>query len=377
MRYIKSLVSLFIIVMLSGCASLDKDACLGNNWESIGYSDGANGRLATRINAHHKACAKYSVVPDMRSYQAGRMQGLVQVFCKPRNGYKIGLRGRNYNNACPARVEANFIAAYHYGKDIYLLEKDAQGLRSTARNMATELHNLDKRIDSINAQIYSGSSQAYAGNGSNESFRSNVALHVHREFNQYKARVKASTQRIAKDLQLNPTQIYALRDLPELAFSRGQHKFNFNYWKNRRGNEKILHKNINTINKQIHNKKKALDFPKRSRPQRSEIQNFIQTASYMGELDAQFTIVKDTKDHQQLNKLVRFHFTNKPSFVIQHANPAISQAAPQNTTHAPRTELKYVQQERDRLLLEKHDIDYQYSSLTQEIQHLKANSPYR
>lgn len=106
--------------IVSSCATLDKNECRTANWETIGYEDGTRGHPASRIGKHRTACAKHGISPDLALYTKGRTQGLTQ-YCRANVGYREGVKGRTYQNVCPAASEKNFLAGYHYGQRLYKL----------------------------------------------------------------------------------------------------------------------------------------------------------------------------------------------------------------------------------------------------------------
>ncbi|MFS4436929.1 DUF2799 domain-containing protein [Paracoccaceae bacterium GXU_MW_L88] len=87
---------------LAGCASLSEEQCAAGNWEEIGRRDGANGRTASYLANHSKACADLGIQPDAALWEAGRQQGL-QYYCTPENAYR---EARNFYRSvaavCPA-----------------------------------------------------------------------------------------------------------------------------------------------------------------------------------------------------------------------------------------------------------------------------------
>lgn len=103
---VASVPFLFVSLLLTGCATLSKQECLTGNWEAIGFSDGAAGRSAERLNSHNKACAKVNVAPDYQAWERGRQAGLKQ-YCTQDNAYQTGKHGYTLNAVCPADVTAN------------------------------------------------------------------------------------------------------------------------------------------------------------------------------------------------------------------------------------------------------------------------------
>lgn len=114
----KLIVFLAIGLIISGCATLDKNECQTANWETIGYEDGTHGYPASRIGKHRSACAKHGIAPDLALYTKGRTQGLTQ-YCRADVGYREGVKGKTYQNVCPAASEKKFMAGYHYGQRLH------------------------------------------------------------------------------------------------------------------------------------------------------------------------------------------------------------------------------------------------------------------
>jgi len=77
------------LMVLAACASLTREQCVNADWTSIGYQDGANGRLESYVNAHNDACSEFGIAPDINAWLRGRAQGLTQ-YCTRDNAYRIG-----------------------------------------------------------------------------------------------------------------------------------------------------------------------------------------------------------------------------------------------------------------------------------------------
>lgn len=118
------------VLLLSGCATLNKDECLNADWRTIGLEDGARGELSSRIGRHREACAKHGVKPDLTAYQQGHAQGVKQ-FCTASVGFSRGRSGWTYNGVCPANLESDFLKAYEVGFEIYSLNREIQRNKST------------------------------------------------------------------------------------------------------------------------------------------------------------------------------------------------------------------------------------------------------
>lgn len=145
---------LIVATMISGCASMGKDECLYADWQTIGYEDGSRGYHGSRIGDHRKACAKHGVTPDLAAYEAGRQKGLA-VWCAPRNGYRIGLRGGRYNGVCPQPLEGPFVQAVGKGRAVYGYEKQVNKAKAELKQMHKELEQMDVDLQAMEAEMVS------------------------------------------------------------------------------------------------------------------------------------------------------------------------------------------------------------------------------
>ncbi|MBY4676391.1 DUF2799 domain-containing protein [Marinobacterium arenosum] len=116
-----------LLLMLAGCASLDRQACLSGDWYSIGLADGRNGYPLSRIEAHDQTCADYGVVSDYEAYQQGQQKGLEE-YCTPMGGFRAGRDGYEYYGLCEGEGEPVFLEAYQAGREAYRERKHLENL---------------------------------------------------------------------------------------------------------------------------------------------------------------------------------------------------------------------------------------------------------
>lgn len=141
------------IFILSSCASLSPEQCKNADWRQIGYTDGANGEPAGRLQEHASACAKANVKPDLEAYLSGRMEGLLS-YCQPENGFEVGRRGRPDNvGDCPPHLRAPFLDQYRQGREINGLEGEVQRLQSMLQNDQNEARRSDRRMEDIRKEL--------------------------------------------------------------------------------------------------------------------------------------------------------------------------------------------------------------------------------
>jgi hypothetical protein len=144
------------LVLLQGCATLDKDECVLADWRLIGYQDGVAGKSATVVGKYREDCAKHAVVPDLDAYRAGREEGLHQ-YCKADNGYRLGNAGRGLPAVCPMALEGGFRDAYNAGRKLYLARSAVNKTHSSINNRKQTLSNLEKsRAQKLAALIADG-----------------------------------------------------------------------------------------------------------------------------------------------------------------------------------------------------------------------------
>ena len=144
---------LAVLILLQGCATLDRDECKLADWRLIGYQDGVAGKSAARVGEYREDCAKHAVVPDLDAYRAGREEGLQQ-YCTASNGYRLGNAGRGFAAVCPTALEDNFREAYNAGRKLYLARSAVNKTHSQLKQHKRTLTNLeDDRAQKLAALI--------------------------------------------------------------------------------------------------------------------------------------------------------------------------------------------------------------------------------
>jgi hypothetical protein len=149
----KPLILAGCAVILSSCASLSPEQCRNADWRQIGFTDGANGEPASRLQSHASACSNADIKPDLDAYLSGRMEGL-HGYCQPENGFEVGRRGRPDNvGDCPPHLRAPFLDQYRQGREINALEGEVQRIRSMLENDQNEARRNDRRMEEIRKEL--------------------------------------------------------------------------------------------------------------------------------------------------------------------------------------------------------------------------------
>ena len=178
MRYVyRPIFILFMVALLSGCATMSKKECLNANWDAIGYSDGSRGIHYSHLEKRRQSCLEYQVVPDDIAYRHGWDQG-IRRYCTSTTGYNLGTAGKAYPNICPSDVAADFrsgweqgignyctpenglhrgLAGYHYSgvcpphlapafEDFYRLGSDVRHARSQYEEAEEHFHETEEQL---------------------------------------------------------------------------------------------------------------------------------------------------------------------------------------------------------------------------------------
>lgn len=146
------LLPMTVLLSLGGCASMSADECRMNDWNTVGFEDGARGYTADRLGKHRKACAKHGVAPDFDAYQAGRAQGLHE-YCQPSRGFNLGAGGGAYNGVCPASTEGRFLDGYNAGSQLYRLRAELNTANNQIDDRQQQLANIAEDIKETEAAL--------------------------------------------------------------------------------------------------------------------------------------------------------------------------------------------------------------------------------
>ncbi len=107
------------VAVLCGCASMSESECQRADWYQKGVQDGRDGQTRERVEDHAQACGKVGIQPDEARWQSGWAEG-VRRYCRPVNGWQLGLKGEFYRGVCADQPEgAAFEDYYQSAKRIY------------------------------------------------------------------------------------------------------------------------------------------------------------------------------------------------------------------------------------------------------------------
>jgi len=375
MRYTKIILSLLMVTLSYGCASLSKEECLTGNWNGIGYKDGANGESASRLSEHQKACSEHKVNIDSNAYRAGRDRGLEQVYCKPRNAYQLGLSGKGYGNVCPSRLNVKFLAAYRYGKDINRHQYKANKLHDHLKHLNLDIHNLDQRIARLDVVIRDYHKHKGA-------LRRKLRNHIHNELDKLDARIDNDISHYSRHYHLNRPQKHALHDMSLLATEKGRYENRLHWHKEyahhraRHGRIHHLHKKIANLNNQIRHKFQFISKGKRRDDRHNKFTRLNQLSEYAGELGSQLKILQRAENNHEVKDVGHFHYQHELPFIKRHSDKLLAHFEQRKSIRALRKERQHLKHDYGRLLDKIYEIDNKLKRVEREIEDLKRNSPY-
>jgi hypothetical protein len=386
-----TLLGLFLCVVFSGCTSISKEECANANWEAVGFRDGSNGKLSSRFNAHQKACAKHGFNANLSRYMDGHHRGLEEVFCKPRKGYQLGLRGAGYSGACPSDLEQQFLPAYNYGLDIYKMELSYRQLNQQVVSLTNQLAKLDERIV-ILRHATRNDARADHPEGVHElrnertatgalydrmnNMRSRVRQskafedHLRHELNAQNKRSERCVTNNVRQPDLTRGERQAIRSIVRLCVEKGHIESQINWMKStprkaraNRHRRAALQQQLNELMLEINNLNRQLYRHRFSIEQKRHLAHCFGQAEYLGLLQHHQEALFNLRKSHALNTLIDIHFDVE----MENLNQRIDFAR----NHLPSKEARVERQKRQREL---HDAKRQRSDYQLELQEIEQES---
>jgi hypothetical protein len=115
-------LTLSLLLLLTGCASLNQQECQTLSPAALGRMDGRQGYGLWRLEKHIDSCARFGIPFEREPYLQARKQGLL-FYCTAENGERVGLRGESYEGVCPPELEAGFLQRYRPAIHLYRADR--------------------------------------------------------------------------------------------------------------------------------------------------------------------------------------------------------------------------------------------------------------
>lgn len=208
----KIITLMLAMLVLAGCGESEEDrarrdqrktaACQATDWWALGFEDGVKGLRADYFGKYRRECAPYGVTAEISPYLSGRDEGLLE-YCKPLNGYRLGVDGRKYANVCPPRLEGRFVDAH----------SDGLGLnkrRAAVDNAASRLGQARQRADDLELIIADKTTAMISSNRSMAD-KINIGIQI-KQLTQEKIELERSIPRMEADVGDAQTKLDDYRD---------------------------------------------------------------------------------------------------------------------------------------------------------------------
>ncbi|MBE9556653.1 MAG: DUF2799 domain-containing protein [Proteobacteria bacterium] len=196
----KILTLMLTVLILAGCGESEEErnrrdqrqtaACQATDWWALGFEDGVKGLRADQFGKYRRECAPYGVTANIGDYLDGRDDGLVD-YCRPQNGYRLGVGGNRYANVCPPDLERPFLDAH----------KDGAGLRerrAAVDKAENRLSQAKKRANSLERTI-ADKSTAMISPGTSMEGRINLGVEI-KQLTQEKVDLNRSIPQLEAEL---------------------------------------------------------------------------------------------------------------------------------------------------------------------------------
>ncbi len=152
LRWVHAVAALFLGIVLPACSSLSEEECLYLNWQVEGIRDGTQGAPASEIEKYQSMCDRYAIQVDREMYEKGRLEGVTK-YCTRSNGFKVGINGRNYRNACPRQLASSFLSGYQPGSELHRVDNNVNAARRIVSSATSQISRNKQRIDEAWAQL--------------------------------------------------------------------------------------------------------------------------------------------------------------------------------------------------------------------------------
>ncbi len=136
-------IAITTVLIVVGCSTMDKGECVTANWHQLGIKDGNKGYNKSNISKYASDCGEHGIRPNQAQYLSGWQKGIV-TFCTRDNGFYHGIKGRSYENSCPASLKDKFYSAYLTGKNVYREQSVVSSIQYKLNEIRDEL--ADKKL---------------------------------------------------------------------------------------------------------------------------------------------------------------------------------------------------------------------------------------
>jgi hypothetical protein len=128
----KYLYLLFVITLITACASLSEKDCKSASWSEIGKKDGSRGMSSNRLGSHTEACAEYGITPNVQEYKSGYTQGK-QSYCTNK-GTDNGKNGRENKIPSICKDSTHYKMSFKNGYKVFCESEGVSAGKNAKQN---------------------------------------------------------------------------------------------------------------------------------------------------------------------------------------------------------------------------------------------------
>ncbi|KXJ60829.1 MAG: hypothetical protein AXW14_03535 [Alteromonas sp. Nap_26] len=148
------LVLTLCMMVLSSCATLDKEECLTADWYTIGFEDGSKGYALNYLANHRKACAEHGVTPNFDQYNLGHNKG-TDSFCVPDRALRMAADGHQFPLGCTTESYPQFANAFKQGEQVFMAKQAVYDIEQALHDIENAIEELKQQIEDNEAAIIS------------------------------------------------------------------------------------------------------------------------------------------------------------------------------------------------------------------------------
>lgn len=137
-------LAVFLLHLLTGCATMTVEECNVADWRAQGSTDARSNYPTDRLKRHLMSCKHADVMVDEAAYLGGYEEG-ARAFCIPKNAFEHGRAGYRVRTDCPDDVYRWVRAAFLAGHGIYNAEREIRNLRREISRLGSDIY--DARSD--------------------------------------------------------------------------------------------------------------------------------------------------------------------------------------------------------------------------------------
>jgi hypothetical protein len=131
---IKWSLTMSAAVLLTACVPhLTQQQCKTINWYDMGFNDSSQGQWQRNLGRDITDCAKFEIDVNTKAYARGFEAG-AREFCRPANGFRLGVNGQNYNPICPPDRAQPFNQEWRRGLRKYCVPETGYNLGRSGKD---------------------------------------------------------------------------------------------------------------------------------------------------------------------------------------------------------------------------------------------------